>query len=440
MKLEKLMEIFLNELKDEEEGDLFIQRKKEIFSEAGGGKIEKIQKSEVLEFAIRIYSKGKLGFGYLADPSEKKLLEIIKQVRETLPYQKSREYFCFPEPSALLKVDDIYDPDFDVIPQKKYEDLALIIEREAKEFDKRIVTTRNARVSGTYIEAWIVNSKGVNYRAEKTIFEQEIMVVAEEDGETGDSWGYSWSHYLSDLKDIGSVSAERALKAIGGEVPWTGRYPVIIENRVAAMLLDTLFSGFLFESREKKRTPLLGKDGEKIFGNTISIIVDGTYSGGPFAFPFDGEGVITERRVIVDKGMFRNWIYDCEYANMVSKRPTGSMVRDDLKAPPYLAASNFFVEPSKISFEDAVSEIGNGILITELMGLHTVDPITWQFSLGAKGFEVENGGIGKPLQQFTISGDFLSFFSKARVLNDLFFMGGSGSPSIVVEDIDVAGK
>lgn len=129
-----------------------------------------------------------------------------------------------------------------------------------------------------------------------------------------------------------------------------------------------------------------------------------------------------------------------EYALIDGAEATGSVVRDDVKNPPHTGVFNFYVEAREESLEDGISDIKNGVFITELMGLHTVDPITWQFSLGARGFKIENGKISHPLQQFTISGDFITMLKSTRPLNDLIFIGRSGSPSLLIEEINIAGK
>ncbi len=439
MNLERLIDIFFDVI-GEAKGEMYISRRMELFGEAGDGRIEKSQQSDILEVAIRIYHEGRLGFGYLTVVDEGALISAVEKVKSMLPYQKIRENFCFPGPGELRDVEGIYDPAIEDLDLAVLEDLALGLERDAREFDRRVVTTRNARVSAMLREDWIVNSEGVNYRGRKTIFEEELMVVAEDSGVTGDSWGYEWAFNLGDLPPIGGAVAQRAVNAIGGDIPATGKYGVILENRVAAMLLDTLFSGFNGESAAKKRSPLIGKEGKRVFSEDVSIVIDGRSNRGPMAFPFDGEGSVTRRTPVVEKGVFVDWIYDCEYGKSFGKQPSGSVVRGDLKSLPSLAPFNFHIVPSDRSRESIVTGMKDGIFITELMGLHTVDPITWQFSLGARGFEIHNGEMGRPLQQFTISGDFLSMLERAIVLDDLFFMGGSGAPSIFVEEVNVAGK
>ena len=438
--MEKIIEKFFNLLEKDEKGEIFIEERVEKFAESGRGKVEKLQEAQTTEVAIRILKDNRVAFGYFNSLDEKTLTESVKNVRSLLPFQKEKERFSFPPPASFTPIEGIVDTDFENITDKELKEASLELERSAREKDKRITTTRSAKVSAERIKTYIANSEGINYSTENTLYQMEIIVVAEEKGESGDSWGYSWNHFFKNLKNIGEETAEKALKAIGGEIPETGRYPVIIENRAASMLVETLFPAFVAENIKKGRSPLIGKMGEEIFSSDLTIVVDGRFKDAPLPSPFDGEGTVTRRVEIVKNGFLKSWIYDMEYALIDGVEATGSVVREDVKNPPHTGVFNFYVEAGKESLEAGISDIKNGIFITELMGLHTVDPITWQFSLGARGCKIENGKISYPLQQFTIAGDFVTMLKITRPLNDLIFIGGSGAPSLFIEEINIAGK
>jgi PmbA protein len=102
--------------------------------------------------------------------------------------------------------------------------------------------------------------------------------------------------------------------------------------------------------------------------------------------------------------------------------------------------SNLYLQPDRGSLEDLVSGVEDGFLITELLGLHTADPISGDFSLGASGTWIENGNLTFPVQGAAISGNLMDLFKRvARVGGDLRFMGTIGSPSLLLDHLDVAG-
>ncbi len=439
MEKEKIIELFLNSLRSGENGELYILTTEEKFAVAAKGTIEKTQLASMTEAAFRILKDNKIAFGYTGQLEEREIKDLIASMREILPYQKEKPTFTFPEPADIKEIRGIVDHDFEEIDAKTLSELAVKMEKSAREFDRRITTTRDAKISAKKEEVTIVNSMGVNYTTMKTLFENEIIVVAEEGVERGDSWDFSWAHKLEGLKEIGINAAERAVRNLKAKIPHTGLYPVIIENKSASMLLSTLFYGFVFENIFKRKSPLIGKLNENIFSEKITMANDGSSPFSPEALPFDGEGVATGKKIIVEDGALKDFIYDIEFANREGKNPSGSVVRSNIKNPPSVGEMGFYISPCA-KLEEVISSIKRGLFITDLMGLHTVDPVTWQFSLGAKGFLIENGKISTPLHQFTISGDFLTLFQKGTPLNDLIFIGGSGSPSIFFEEINIAGE
>jgi len=439
--VENLGVLFLKNLKDDEDGELYIKKTEEKFFEPDNGKLEKINISEKIECAVRIYSDNKLAFGYVSSPDEEKVLALMDKIREILPYQKNREQFSFSEKKPLPKIPKIYDKNYDSLLNEELGSFTVALEKKATDFDNRIKTTRGTQLSVYKESVQIVNNKGVDYFFEKTGYFVEMVVVAEENGETGDSWKVTHSHFFDELSlEIAVNTAESALLSIGGNQPSTGKYPVIIENKAASLLLSTLFSSFNYENIYKKKSPLIDKLNKKIASKEVNVVLNGLNTIGSSAFPFDDEGVCSGEINIIQEGVLSNYIYDLEYAVIAGKEPSGSSVREEVKAPPVIKPRNFYIKEGKNDVKDFVNTFNEIIVVTELMGLHTLDPVTWQFSLGAKGFLYKNGKIDSPLQQFTIAGDIFTLLEDSKPLNDLVFTGSTGSPSLFIKEINIAGK
>jgi PmbA protein len=81
-----------------------------------------------------------------------------------------------------------------------------------------------------------------------------------------------------------------------------------------------------------------------------------------------------------------------------------------------------------------------GLYVTDVLGLHTANPITGDFSVGASGFLVENGAIKHGVKGITIAGNFHQLFQRITAVgSDLKFRGSTGSPSLLVEEIAISG-
>ena len=108
-----------------------------------------------------------------------------------------------------------------------------------------------------------------------------------------------------------------------------------------------------------------------------------------------------------------------------------------------VAPSNLYFEPGVLSFDELLRQVGDGVVITEVSGLHAgANPVSGDFSLLSKGYTIENGRKGRAVEQITVAGNFYTMLKSIReVGNDLEFFGSSyGSPSVDVGEMTVAGK
>ena len=122
---------------------------------------------------------------------------------------------------------------------------------------------------------------------------------------------------------------------------------------------------------------------------------------------------------------------------------TGNAVRPGLSAPETVAPSNFFFQPGDKYLAALESELGDGLVITQLDGLHAGANVTsGDFSLLSKGYLLEGGKRVRPVEQITIAGNFYELLKNIRAVgSDLVFPGsGVGAPSLDVGELTVSGK
>jgi len=220
----------------------------------------------------------------------------------------------------------------------------------------------------------------------------------------------------------------------------TKAVPVLIFRDAMAMLLETFSVIFSGEYLLKEKTLLKGKVGEVIASELISIIDDGTLKDGFMSFPFDAEGVKTSRKVLVDKGVLKGFIHSLYTAKKLKENPTGNSVRESFRALPSCQVSNFYIEAGDMEMEELLSAYDEVFLVLDLMGLHTADPVSGDFSLGASGIIYKRGKKEKSVRELTISGNILELLKSVKgVGKDLTFYANIGSPSLLVEKLTVGG-
>jgi PmbA protein len=116
-------------------------------------------------------------------------------------------------------------------------------------------------------------------------------------------------------------------------------------------------------------------------------------------------------------------------------------MRPTFKSTPEVGTTNFFMQSGQLSPDELVKNISGGLLVTEVIGMHTANPISGDFSVGAAGLLIEHGRLTQPVRGITIAGNILEFFNKIDGIgNDLTFLGSRGAPTIRVREMVVSGQ
>jgi len=156
--------------------------------------------------------------------------------------------------------------------------------------------------------------------------------------------------------------------------------------------------------------------------------------------PFDDEGFLRQKTVLVSGGVIQGFLYDQYTANKENRRSTGNAGRHGIKAPPSVQATNFYIPNGSFTPDELVSSLEEGLIVTDLIGLHTADSISGDFSVGAAGLWVKGGEVVFPVKGVAISGNLMDLFKKVDgVGTDLAFYGKTGAPSLRISTLNIAG-
>ncbi|MFA7127527.1 MAG: metallopeptidase TldD-related protein, partial [Bacilli bacterium] len=200
----------------------------------------------------------------------------------------------------------------------------------------------------------------------------------------------------------------------------------------------SMFSG---ESAIKKITPLIGKEEQSIASKKITIVDAPLKKDAIFTHPFDDEGVACYDKKVVDKGVFKTFLHNLKTAQYFNTHSTGNGFKQGANVG--VSGTNFYIAPGRTSKEKLIESIKEGLLITELDGLHAgVNVISGDFSLKASGFHIVNGEITRPVSLIVMSGNFFSLLNKVEAVgNDLYLsVNGIGAPSIKIKKIAISGE
>ncbi len=237
--------------------------------------------------------------------------------------------------------------------------------------------------------------------------------------------------------EIGTRAGERTVAMAGARKPPTGAFPVLYDERVSASLIGHLLAatnGAMIARGSSWARDLLGKD---ILPKGISLIEDPFRPRVMGSRPFDGEGLATRRRKIIDDGVLTGWTLDLATAAKLGMESTANASRGT-SSPPGPSVSNIALTQSDKSRADLMREMGTGLLVTSMIG-STINPNTGDYSRGASGFWVENGEIAYPVNECTIAGNLIDMLRTIIPANDAEPHLSRLVPSLLVDGMTLAG-
>ena len=439
--------------------EIYVDQSSHLQVEAKDGEVDTFQASDSWGISFRILNRQRIGFSYTTSNTPRDFEKVIEDAIGSAEAAAPDPCFDFApglgSPPPQLP---IFDETLEKVPEERKIETAKGLEEAARSADSgRITKVRKAAYQEVLARTTLVNSNGLFFSYPDTVVSLSIMAVAEESGESEVGWDFDFSHFFSALQaeKVGRAAARKALERLGGRRIASGVYPVLLRNEVASEFLSLLAHSFLAEQVQKGKSLLKGKKGERFFSSLLSIVDDGLHPKGISTAAIDGEGMPGRRTCLVTGGEIAGYLYDRYWANRENTpypgttrshpgpeiRSTGNSRRSTIKAPPGLGVTNFFVEPGKDSFAGLVRKLDRGVVVDEVMGLHTVDPISGDFSLGCSGGWIEKGERVHPVKSIAVAGNLFSIFKNVTGLGDDFrFFGKVGSSSLLVEGLEISGN
>ena len=177
----------------------------------------------------------------------------------------------------------------------------------------------------------------------------------------------------------------------------------------------------------------------------VTLTDDPFMEGNSHQMPFDGEGVPTYTKAVVENGVFKTFLYNLKSAEMAETVTTGNAARQGSNIG--TKVYNFRLEPGEYSREELFAKAGDGsIFVTEMKGFHAgANAVTGDFSIESAGFLIEDGKIGAPIKSFTVAGNFFELLRQITDIDNVLEMKSPGfsqigSPDVLVPDMSVAGE
>jgi PmbA protein len=338
---------------------------------------------------------------------------------------------------------DLYYEDVYSLPGPDRIDYARRAEKAALDLDPRIKNSEGGSFDAATGYKVLANSHGFVGEYRRSYCSVSAVPIAQtEDGAMQRDYWYSVARTLSKLESpeqVGKVAAERTLRRLGARKAKTAQVPIVFDPMMAASILEHIFEGVNGDSVYRGASFLAGKLGQKIAGDNVTIIDDGTMPGGFGTSPFDGEGVPTRRTVVVENGTLNSYLLNTYTAKKLGLKTTGNASRG-LAGTPGIGPGNYFLQPGPRTPKQLISEIKEGLYVTEFLG-HGANLVTGDYSRGASGLWISGGEFAYPVEEITVAGNLKEmFFNISEIANDLEFRGSVASPTLRVDGLTVGGE
>ncbi|HEV8229683.1 MAG TPA: TldD/PmbA family protein [Candidatus Limnocylindria bacterium] len=411
--------------------------------ETKDGELENVVARGERGLGVRVLDGQRMGFAHTSDLTPSGIEACVGQARRMATITEPDDDLRIAS-AALDTVDlDIYQAGLEERPLADRGAVALAVERAARGVDRRITHFRKTSYSDAEITTVIATTTGVRASYRESHCGAMTSAVATQNGERQIGYHGEGARRLSELapERIGARAAERALEKLGAKPFPTAKLPVVLDPWMAMSLLGAIAPLFSADNVLKGRSLFAGKVGERVANERVTIVDDARRRGGLRSSPFDGEGVATTTRTLVERGVLRGYLTNLKTARKLTTAPTGNARRGSYASPSRIGPSNFYIEAGRDDADAAVRGLDRALAITSLLNLHTIDPVSGEFSLGATGTYLEKGAPVHPVQGITIAGNLTHLLASiSNVGTDLTFgASGIGSPTLVIAELSIGG-
>lgn len=405
------------------------------------GQLEDVERSESEHLDLRVFvgrGSASIGSSDLSDSALRELAERAVAMARAAPEDRyaglAPEEMLAHAPFPELDLSDRHEP----TPQELRE-IALACEDAARAVRGVTNSEGGSASAGSRVFA-LATSHGFAGSYAGTSRGLSASVIAGEGADMQRDYAWRSAHHLGDLPapaEIGALAGSRAVARLNPGRVKSGPMPVVFDPRVGGSLVGHLVGAMAGSSIARRASFLLDRDGAQLFPAGIVIADDPHRPRGLASRPFDGEGLPTAPRRLIDDGRLTGWLMDSASARQLGGQPTGHAVRGAGGAPG-VSPSNLHLAASEVSVADLIADIADGIYVTELIG-HGVNGVTGDYSRGASGFRIIGGEIAGPVAELTVAGNLIDMFAQLSVANDLEWHRSVNVPTIRIDGMTVAG-
>jgi len=424
-----------------DEAEVYLQSTRNLSIQILNNEIETIEEASSHGIGFRVFVEGRMGFSHCNDFSDHSLLETLKRAIAFARLTTPDENNVLPGNSPINEIAGLYDPEIADIPMERKIQMAQELEVLAMK-DPRVTKSSGSGFGESETEIFIANSKGISKNYKSSTCGLGVSVVAEKGDQKNTGGENCTRRYFSDLdslEDMAAKASKEAWEMLDPRMIRTQRASVIFDPDVGRSLLGGLITALNGERVSQGASFLRDKINEKVTSDLLTLVDDGRREKGLNSSPFDGEGVPTMRRVLIDKGVIKGFIYNTSAARRAGTESTGNASRGGFTSLPGIGTHNVYLEAGGITRNEIIASTGRGLLLKGVTG-YGINPVNGNFSGGASGFWIENGEMVHPVKGVTIAGTADEILNNIDMLgSDLDMNRSFAAPTFRITEMQIGG-
>ncbi len=422
--------------------EVYIESGRSLSIEVRNGEIETVEESSSSGVGFRVFVKGRLAFSSSNDIREAALDEAAARAIEFAKVTTADPNNVIPSDAPAGTVEGLFDASIAKTPMERKIELAKTIEKLAMA-DSRITKSAGAGYGEGETEVFLANSNGISKSYRASGCSLGVSVVAEK-GEQKASGSESCSRrFFADLAapaDLAAKAARRAWEMLDPRTVRTQRAAVIVDAAVGSSIFGGVLSAVNGETVLQGASYLGARLNQRIASDLVSLVDDGTRPKGMASAPFDGEGVPTQKRTIVDKGTLRGFMYNTIVAKRAGVASTGNASRDGFNSLPGIGEHNFYMVAGITPPDEIVRATKLGLWLREVTG-YGINAVNGNFSGGAAGLWIENGQVAFPVRGLTIAGTADQMLNGIDLVGtDLDLNRSFATPTFRIREMQIGGE
>ncbi len=431
--------------KGADDAEVLVRDGSELTAKVRLGKPELLQEAGSRAVGLRLFADLRSAVTYTSDLRPEALERWVEDAVALAKISEPDELNTLPDGGFATEMPDLdlYDPACEALQASDGLRVAIAAEEAAMAADPRITNSQGASWSRVLGGSAFANTAGFvgGVRGSYVSFSVE-PVCDEPDGKKRNGSWWTGSRFLSALDSpeaVGLEAARRTVRQLGSKKIDTGDRQIIFDAEVARSLVSMVFGVANGSSFYRKSTYLLDREGSEVASKLVTIKDDPHMLRGPGSKPFDGDGLPTRQNVIIREGVLDTVLCDTYTARKLGRASTGSAGRG-VGGSPGPTSSNLYLVAGTEDAEQIIASSEGALYVTSMMGFG-FNSVTGDFSRGAAGFLIEDGKLGRPVSEVTISSNLDTMLKGIdRVGNDLVFRSSVSSPTLRIANMTVAGN